>query len=55
MSDICKGLPAWGHALVWIVILLWEFLLGKTKFKSTVSLFFNLVASILEQTRKDKK
>lgn len=39
LQQVCQQLPPWAHVGLWVVVLLWEYVLGKTKFGSTVSLF----------------
>lgn len=40
MSDLCRDLPWWGHILVFVAIFFWEFLMGVTKFGSTIQVVF---------------
>lgn len=55
MSDLCRELPWWGHILVFVFIFLWEFLLGVTKFGSTVQmLFVDPILAIIEWLRGRK-
>ena len=39
LAQICAQIPLAGHVLIWISYLVWEYVLGKTKFGSSVGLF----------------
>lgn len=36
MTEICAKIPTWAHPLVWIAVFAWEWLMGVTKFGSTI-------------------
>ncbi len=53
MSDLCRDLPWWGHILVFAAIFFWEFIMGVTKFGSTVRLIITPLVSLFRRL-KDK-
>jgi hypothetical protein len=36
LQQVCEQLPLTGHILVWVGYLFWEYVIGKTKFGSTL-------------------
>jgi hypothetical protein len=54
MKEICEGLPAWGHWLVLIAWLVWDFIFGETKSKSAGRLILNSIVSIKERFKERK-
>lgn len=54
LKDVCEALPGWAHLGVMVLIFLWEFLLGETRFGSTVRIFVTSIATAIK-TIKGKK
>lgn len=55
MKQVCEGLPTWGHLLVWVGWLLWDYCMGETKEGSAVRIFLSSVASIVRRIKKEKE
>jgi hypothetical protein len=55
MKDICNGLPSWGHFLVLAAWLIWDFIMGETRYGSAIRLFSKSIALILERFKQEKE
>lgn len=54
MKNICDGLPWWGHVIVWIVLILWDFFIGKTKFRSAIGMVFEILKEFVSIVKRSK-
>lgn len=39
VQDICTSMPVWAQPAIVVAVFIWEFILGETKFGSTIRLF----------------
>ena len=39
LTTVCQQLPPFMHLALWLVVLAWEYGLGKTKYGSSIGLF----------------
>ncbi len=54
IKTICEGLPWWGHVLVLVTVMCWEFCIGETRFGSTIRLVIITPVSTMWELLKQR-
>jgi hypothetical protein len=51
MSSLCSQIPYWGHWIILLAILTWDFILGETKYGSAFRLITTVVVNFLKKEK----